>query len=47
MIELFHELAELSTVLARIGQVIIEDETPIAEPDLVEEFLEVGEFTHV
>ena len=41
MIELFHELAELSAVLARMGQVVIEAETPVAEPEPVDEFPEI------
>ena len=41
MIELFHELAELSAVLARIGQGVIEAETPVAEPEPVDEFPEI------
>lgn len=45
--ELFHELAELSAVLARITELRMEEHAPVIEPDPVEEFKEVGGFTHV
>ena len=41
MIELFHELAELSAVLARITELRMEEHAPVIEPDPVEEFPEV------
>jgi len=39
--EWLREHAELSAVLARMGQVVIEAETPVAEPEPVDEFPEI------
>lgn len=41
MIELFHELAELSAVLARITEMRMEEYAPTAEPVAVDEFEEI------
>ena len=46
MIELFHELAELSAVLARTTEIRMEEHAPAPEPEAVDEFPEVeGWFT--
>lgn len=41
MIEIWNNLAEVAATLARMGAVVLEAETPVAEPDPVDEFPEI------
>ena len=47
MIELFHELAELSAILARICSIEMENHAPVIEPEPVEEFPEIDGVIYV